>query len=175
MAKSIFNAMKKFLSTDTSRTSLCGYYVELDHENQEVTLTATNGHILCSHKKDLENFKFELLQEYNFLPNGFDTLESFIIYPNPKTRVGSELYELQLNYPRYQNIIPKVETMTRIDKIDFFVATNPKMAQICCETKKYFLMSGENYPFDYATSPLSACISQDTYTTVLIMPLRINY
>lgn len=173
--KSIFNAMKKFLSTDTSRTSLCGYNVELDHANFEATITATNGHILCSHKKDLEDFKFELLQEYNFIPSDFDSLESFIIYPNPKTRIGNDLYDTSTAYPRYQNIIPKIETMTRIDKIDFFVATNPKMAQICCDAKKYFCLGGAAYPFDYASSRLSACLSQDSQTTIVIMPLRINY
>jgi len=173
--KSIFTAMKKFLSTDTSRTSLCGYNVELDHENFTATITATDGHILCSHTKEIENFKFELLQEYNFIPNNFDNLESFVIYPNVKTRLGNDLYDIGTNYPRYKNIIPKIETMTSIENLDFFVATNPKMAQICCDAKKYFCMGGASYPFDYASTKLGACLSQDSETTIVIMPLRVMY
>ena len=173
--KSIFKSMKKFLSTDTSRTSLCGYNIELNHANFQATITATDGHVLCSHTKDLENFKFELLQEYNFIPNNFDSLESFIIHPNPKSRLGGDLYDTETPYPNYKNIIPKIETMTSIENLDFFVATNPKMAQICCEAKKYFNMGGASYPFDYASGKLSACLSQDSETTIVIMPLRINY
>jgi len=173
--KSIFKAMQKFISTDESRASLLGFNIELNHEGYEATITATDGHVLCSHTKDLEQLKFEIHEEFNTLPTDFDTLESFQIYPNPKKRPNGKLFETENQYPRYQNIIPRIETMTKLEDLDFYVATNPKMAQICCDAKKYFDMGGASYPFDYAYTKLGACLSQSTDTTIVIMPLRINY
>lgn len=172
--KSIFKAMKKFLSTDTSRTSLCGYYIELDHGNFEATITATDGHVLCSHKKDLESLKFDLVQEYNFLPEDFDTLENFVVFPNVKTRGSYGLYETNSQYPRYENIIPKIENMTRIDELEHFILTDLKMGVICCEAKKYFGMDNSGQSFDYANGKLNACLSDSNSTRVLIMPLTMN-
>ena len=165
--KSIFKAMEKFLSKDTSRGALNGYYVEIDGEL--ATITATNGHVLCSHIMELESLKTEMLNEFRVLPN--DDAKEFIIFANKK--LNKPLYDYDEKYPKYKNIIPNVGSMTLAKDLTFHIMLNPGNSKIVCDAKKYFGMYNSACPFDMATTKLGACLSKDDNTTILIMPLRI--
>ena len=169
--KTIFKAMSKFLSKDATRGTLQGFYIETINE-VETRITATNGHVLCSHKMDTEQFRFECVQEFR-VPAP-EELNDLIIYANPKTTpMDEQLYSpTGAHYPKYRNIIPLPHTMTDVDKLDFHISFDPKNVQIVIDAKKYFGMSHAEHAFDYATTKLGACLSYDAETEIIIMPIR---
>ena len=135
--KTIFKKMEKFLSTDTSRTALCGFFVEIDEEYDKATVTATDGHVLCSHTLDREQLEHQMQLEYRTLPN-FVAYE-YIIYHNPKTAPhhDNSLFSKEAIYPKYKNIVPNYLDLVPSNQIDYNIQLDHKYSKRIWHGKSY--------------------------------------
>lgn len=167
----ILECAKKCTSTDLTRLALCGVRVELCTDEQFFQVTATDGHIIFTHKIDKDEFFAGFKFEFGFeFPT---TVLSCTIFPEKKTRqaLNRELIDLDLSYPKWRNIIPS--EFTHVSEVKHHSTYNDKMLKtfntIMTTMTGYKYLTGPQY----SNSSVSLGVSQLEDGLVGLMPLRI--
>ena len=146
--------MQNFASTDTLRSSLNGIYCE--RMEYKTLVTATDGTKLLTYSFTHEFFKSIFKDEFGIEP----TKKSFILYQDKKTRkaLNVSLMDTKEIYPRYKNIIPQNDLISR-DKVDFPIFFNPKlMAKVQSDLNSLLNTPKNILIMDYFTTSKGATV-----------------
>ena len=119
----IYNACTKCVSSDTSRISLNGIFVERENLHN-YRMTATDGHIFFTSIISSDDLLLGILEEFGI---SLDLeLENFILFFDKKSRKftsKSKLIDTVEVYPQWRKIIAK--DYTHCSLCDFNVVFNP--------------------------------------------------